>query len=672
MKKNFLHWAMLLTAGLSLALVSCSETGEDGPAGTPVFPEAIETAIIPGESHTLAFEANMKWEVSIPENASQSFYIADGEHKVLTQYGEAGKAEVTIGTYEIENFDDAPKCEVTLTMGGQSKVIATLSIEQQERALTLYTSKMEGGSFVYASEGELGYIYNETPAQTIELAWPSGLSGYMYPILVEANFAWRLAEKSEWLSEADYKGEAGEQVEILLKADPTKYPLDGDQEGKFVLCARNNPDLKYAYTVKIPACRNHYEMTGFVAESRFNAKGKFFSAGSSSAGAWVDGGAHGDIVSVEEPVIFKFAKITEMGGNSYLEADASQTTWLKIESTVSDANNVLKERRYTITVTENAGDAREAVIVALPASVAEGLQAWELADMDIKEEYQPYIMTRVNQGAKPDLVSAVNPEGMTEVGAELKRLSPDEYGWIMTEFKVNDGFQLTYTKGWSNEDSKLELAQEYTAYKAYDYNRKEMSQADSWLAVRQANDGFVIDMTPSKDKCGAQSQADEQLAHVGYIVFENAEGAFVMIRCIYDENASIGGDDGAIKVEFQYPQYAPMIDESSLELLTSGPLFEEYNPGNGAPVYHLTFRKPTATMSALKGLPEKGISNADEWLNYEPGDGTTIISMDATKLPEGQKTMTNSIVFYNASWQTAVVLVCTLDLTNYDSGEDEE
>ncbi|MDE6877451.1 MAG: hypothetical protein K2P00_06535, partial [Alistipes sp.] len=157
MKKNFLHWAMLLTAGLSLALVSCSETGEDGPAGTPVFPEAIETAIIPGESHTLAFEANMKWEVSIPENASQSFYIADGEHKVLTQYGEAGKAEVTIGTYEIENFDDAPKCEVTLTMGGQSKVIATLSIEQQERSLTLYTSKMKDGSFVYASEGELGY-----------------------------------------------------------------------------------------------------------------------------------------------------------------------------------------------------------------------------------------------------------------------------------------------------------------------------------------------------------------------------------------------------------------------------------------------------------------------------------------------------------------------------------
>ena len=159
---------------------------------------------------------------------------------------------------------------------------------------------------------------------------------------------------------------------------------------------------------------------------------------------------------------------------------------------------------------------------------------------------------------------------MTEVGAELKRLSPDEYGWIMTEFKVNDGFQLTYTKGWSNEDSKLELAQEYTAYKAYDYNQKEMSQADSWLAVRQANDGFVIDMTPSKDKCGAQSQADEQLAHVGYIVFENAEGAFVMIRCVYDENINIGGGDGGIKVEFQNPQYAVSVSYTHLRAHETG------------------------------------------------------------------------------------------------------
>ena len=664
---------MLLTAGLGLALASCSDsdTEPEAPAEIPVFPEAVEAAIVPGDSYTLTFETNMKWEASIPASASQAFYIEDGEHKVLTQSGEAGKAEVTIGTYEIENFDETPSCEVTLTVGGESKVIATLTITKQERTLALYTSRMEDGDFVYSSsEDGLSYVYNEEPAETIDLAWPEARSGYMHPIMVEANFAWRLAEKSEWLVEEDYTGEAG-QVEILLKADPTKYPLDGDKEGKFVLCARNNPDLKYAYTVTIPACRDYYNVSGFVAQTRFNAKGKFFSAGSSSAGAWVDGGAHGDIVCAEEPVIFKFAQVTETGGNTFLEADEKgSTNWLKIETTVSNAENVLKNYRYNITVEENAGDARDAVIVALPASVAKGLEAGELADYDIKEEYQPYVLTRVNQAAKPELVSAVNPEGMAEVGAALELLNVEEQGWVLETLSVTNGFQLTYTKEWSNEDSTLELAQEYTAYKAYDYDLNPMAESDSWLTVRKVNNGIVIDMAPSKDKCGNSSQMNEGLAHVGYVVFEDAEGAFVVIRCIYDENVNLGGNEGAITVEFQYPQFAPAYDESSLELLTSGELFEEYNPGNGAPVYHLTFRKPYATMSALKGLPEKGISNADEWLSYEPGDGTTIISMDYTKLPDGEKTMTSSIVFYDSSRSTVVVLVCTLDLTSYS--EDDE
>ncbi|MDE6508273.1 MAG: hypothetical protein K2L04_07425 [Alistipes sp.] len=670
MKKNFLHWAMLLTAGLGLALASCSDNKEEeGPAGTPIFPKAVEAEILSGESYTLPFETNMKWKASIP--ASTVFYIEDGEHKVQTLSGEAGKGEVVIGTYEIENFDEEHSCEVTLTIGGESRVVATLTITQQERYLTLRTSQVEDGDFVYSTEEEgLSYAYNEEPAETIDLQWPEARSGYMHPIVVEANFAWRLAEKSEWIADEDYRGEAGQKVEILLKGDPTKYPLDGDQAGKFVLCARSNPELKYAYTVTIPACRDYYNVSGFVAETRFNAKGKFFSAGSSSAGAWVDGGAHGYIMSAEAPVIFKFAKVTEMGGNSYLEASESMTKWLKIETAVSDAANVLKDYRYNITVEENAGDARDAVIIALPASVAKGLEAWELAEMDIKEEYQQYILTRVNQAAKPDLVSAVNPEGMAEVGAALEPLNVDEQGWVLETLNVAKGFQLTYTKQWSNEDSTLELAQEYTAYKAYDYDLNLMAESDSWLTVRKVNNGIVIDMAPSKDKCGNSSQMSEGLAHVGYVVFEDAEGAFVVIRCIYDETVNLGGNEGAIKVEFQYPQFAPANDESSLELLTSGELFEKYNPGNGAPVYHLTFRKPYATLSALKGLPEKGISNADEWLSYEPGDGTTIISMDYTKLPDGEKTMTSSIVFYDSSWSTAVVLVCTLDLTSYS--EDDE
>lgn len=661
----------MLFAGLSLTISSCNDSDANGDEpSNPIFPEAVETAVMPGDTYTLRFETNMDWEASIPASAAQAFYIQDGTQQTLRTQGKAGNAEVEVGCYDIESFDDNLSCEVTLTMAKQSKVIATLTINNQERSLVLRTSKEEDGGFVYGTEG-LRYEYNEEPAESIDLIWPLGNSGYMYPIVVEANFAWRLAEKSEWIADADYVGEAGQQVEILLRADPTKYPLDGDEDGKFVLCARNNAAIKYEYKVTIPACRDHFSVSGFAAESRFNAKGLFFSAGSSSAGAWVEGGMHGEIISAAEPVIYKFAEVSDpWSSDSWLEAEESQTAWIEIETALEDADNVLKTYRYTVTVEENTSDdARKGVILALPASVAATLEgAWELAEMDIKEEYQQYIVTRVNQYPKPDLVSAVNPEGMTEVGAALERLDPDNYGWVMDEFKVPDGFNLLYTKEWSNESSALAFEREYTSYKCYNYDLDEMTGNASWLTVEKNNNGTVINMDPSKDTCGGSSQTNEGVAHAGFIVFADAEGDFVLIRCVYDETASVGGGD-EVKVAFYYPEYALQIDESTLELLTSGPLFEEYNPGNGSPVYHLTYRKPYASMSMLTGIPDTATPYPnDEWIEYEPQGNMAIISMNAEALGDA-KTMTGHITFYNSSWETAITIVCTLDLTNYTEEE---
>ncbi|MDE5578679.1 MAG: hypothetical protein K2I85_01825 [Alistipes sp.] len=671
MKKNYLRWTAMLFAGLSLTISSCTDSDADGTEPTnPIFPEAVEAAIMPGDTYTLRFETMLDWEASIPASVAQAFYIQDGTQQTIRTQGKAGKAEVEIGCYDIASFDDDLSCEVTLTMAKQSKVIATLTINKQERALMLRTSKVEDGSFVYGSD-DLRYEYNEEPAENIDLIWPAGNSGYMYPIMVEANFAWRLAEKSEWIADADYVGEAGQQVEILLRADPTKYPLDGDEDGKFVLCARNNAGMKYEYKVTIPACRDHFSVSGFAAESRFNAKGLFYSAGSSSAGAWIEGGMHGEIVSVEEPVIYKFAEVSESEGFSYLEAEESQTAWIKIESALEDADNVLKTRRYTVTVEENTSDdARKGVILALPASVAATLEgAWELAEMDIKEEYQQYIVTRLNQYPKPDLVSAVNPEGMTEVGAALERLDPEGYSLLMENFGVTDGFNLLYTKAWSNEDSTLAFEREYTSYKCYNYDLDEMTGNASWLTVEKTANGTVINMDPSKDTCGGSSQMNEGVAHAGFIVFADAEGDFVLIRCVYDESMSVGGDDGEVKVAFYYPEYALQYDESTLELLTSGPLFEEYNPGNGTPVYHLTYRRPYASMSMLKGLSNMAMAYPSaEWIEYEPQGDMSIITMNAEALGDA-KTMTGHIIFYNSSWETAVTIVCTLDLTDYKEEE---
>ncbi len=676
MKKYFLQLAVALLAGAG-AMTSCSDDPEEVAPATPIFPEAETATVLAGGTYTLHLEPNMDWEVKIPDEAAEWFWIVDGSQKTYSVRGKAhAKTNVTIGVSDVVEFDTAHTCEVKMTMGDQTQTIATLTIDKAERTLALYVGQLdEDGSFIYSEDDDLRYVYSETPAETIDLTWPAGLSGYMFPIMVKANFAWRLAEKSEWIQEMNISGNGGEKTEIRLEADPTKYPLDGDQNGKLVLCDANNSDIKYEYKVTIPACRDHFAVSGFAAESRFNAKGLFYSAGSSSAGAWVESGMHGEIVSPDEPVVYKFAEVSDQWSEgSWLEAEESQTAWIKIESALEDADNVLKTRRYTVTVEENTGDAaRKGVILALPASVAATLEsAWELlAETDIKEEYQQYIVTRVNQAAKPDLVSAVNPEGMAEVGAALERLDPDGYGLLMENFNVTDGFNLLYTKAWSNEDSALAFEREYTSYKCYNYDLEEMTGNASWLTVEKTANGTVINMDPSKDTCGASSQMNEGVAHAGFIVFADTEGDFVLIRCVYDENASIGGGDEEVKVSFYSPEYAMQEDESTLELLTSGPLFEEYNPGNGSPVYHLTYRKPYASMSMLKGLSNMAMAYPyAEWIEYEPQGDMAIITMNAEYLEGDAKTMTSHIVFYNSSWEAAVTIICTLDLTNYTE-EDE-
>ncbi|MDE5623374.1 MAG: hypothetical protein K2I62_01920 [Alistipes sp.] len=601
MKKNFLHWAMLLTAGLGLALASCSDNKEEeGPAGTPIFPKAEEAEILSGESYTLRFETNMKWKASIP--ASTVFYIEDGEHKVQTLSGEAGKGEVVIGSYEIENFDEEHSCEVTLTIGGESRVVATLTITQQERYLTLRTSQVEDGDFVYSTEEEgLSYAYNEEPAETIDLQWPEARSGYMHPIVVEANFAWRLAEKSEWIADEDYRGEAGQKVEILLKGDPTKYPLDGDQAGKFVLCARSNPELKYAYTVTIPACRDYFNISGFVAESRFNAQGQFYNASGSS---WVDQGMHGYIVSADEPVIYKFVEVTEWG-SSYLEADESQTSWINIKSELSDENNVLKTRRYDITVAENTTEkARKGVILALPKSVADKVSdPYELAGTEINEEYQKYIITTLNQAAE---TSGDFVEFYEDLGAEMAQyytLTPLPKGTFPYEDKwaaVPAIYNLTYTTEMAGEMAELKFNVEYDSYEVYGedgpYANAQLNPR--WVDLKNGynSNGKLIQIAGTYDNKSNSFvwTYEKPVNPEAYFVFKNGSEIVGIIQFRFEEKQQGGGSEISLAEEAA---------GVTLAQIAQGDPDYDADFDSNVLQYKLTFSNPN-TRAAKLNLPE--------------------------------------------------------------------
>ena len=148
-----------------LVAVSCKDP-EPPVKVVPQFPSLVQdNAVAPGSVLTLSFEANADWTVSVPTDNLQWFWIKDGSFKVdkvsgKVTPGEKASVIVQIGVSETEEFDTNRSCDVTLSMGGESKVIAKYMRPAKERAMAVYVAKVENGTFV--KDGE-AYVYE--PAQ---------------------------------------------------------------------------------------------------------------------------------------------------------------------------------------------------------------------------------------------------------------------------------------------------------------------------------------------------------------------------------------------------------------------------------------------------------------------------------------------------------------------------
>ena len=426
---------MSLLAGACLAAASCSDSDKEIKAPSPNFPEAVSPTIGAGETFTIEIDPNQDWEASIPTATAAWFWIEDGTQKVWTLRGGAGPARIVIAAAELEEFDDNRVCEVTMTMGGQSKVIATITRGTLQRGFTLRTCQLdEYGDFIYNPDGTetgLTYLYGTDPAENIALTWPEGRTGFSMPVLVEANFEWVLGKLPEWLEiPAKTIGEPGAQLELRLQGDASRYPLDGAEE-TLVFTDKNNSEVSYEIPISIPACRDIFSVSGMSAETKFNAKAEYFN---SMNGDWVPGSAMGSVQSIDGAKFYLFAEVPQQWGDPYLSAEAEDLAWILLTEEPWDStpgSDVVQSRQFTVGVTENGGEARKAYLLALPAAVAETISdPYQLIDAEIRDEYKQYLVTTINQEANPGSISANNPAGMTEIGAAFEKLPADDLSLI--------------------------------------------------------------------------------------------------------------------------------------------------------------------------------------------------------------------------------------------------
>lgn len=221
-----MSWIMALAMMFIVSFTSCSDDKEEG-ATTPVFPEEQAISCNAGETKVLTFDANMTWQLSSTAAIWCKFEV-NGEDKEVVK-GEAGKQSITIKvTDAAQEIGKTSEAQLKLDMGGETKVIATVT-----RSAKGYSLK------IYDAEG------NEiTTEQGLEVGYKKQIS-----FTVKANFRFAATGFPEWviLDGGSMAGEVNDKEEGELKIQATngltvkengeyeKWPVEAGKDSKNVI-----------------------------------------------------------------------------------------------------------------------------------------------------------------------------------------------------------------------------------------------------------------------------------------------------------------------------------------------------------------------------------------------------------------------------------------------------
>lgn len=639
-KNNISGFFAALVMGSALFAASCEKPSEETPA--PEFPQLIEKTVAPGESVTIPVQANLDWEISVPENGLQWFWIQDGAFQLYRLSGKAGEAEVVIGVSATEEFDNDRVCEVTMTMGGESKVIARLVRPSKEKHLTVYAAVVVDGEVQFNETGD-SYLYETEEAESLDMIWTG--SEFRLPIKVESNYNWSI-RTPEW-ARVDVPSDGVGEKNLIVYGVPSAYPLDA-ASGK--LQFMSGEKVVKEYTVNIPGCKDifSYKMDMSINELEFNYQGQI-----KVATGFIDGPASGYVSGADGIRVIALSR-----NESGFSADAP--SWLEVnvaEYDRTEGADVLQQRNFTVSVALNEGDNRHAALLFLPPTLTAA--ASDLFEgTEIKEEYKQYSVPVTQLSSDQEFISMLaNPSDMAAGGATFAVSENEE---LYNRFgQTRYAYELVYTNQYARDNARMIFTSAVTSYKVFDEN------------------GF-LSMTLDEDMKGGVVDMVSETAQTGHVVLYGTEGnVLAVIECRFDPEEIIG-EVADVAFIGESVMYAPMVG-ATLEDVSEDPSFSQYREGQ-ALVYHLRYTMPAMPMtisipSSIKkhtvnpymfrhNIRVNDLKYDEDFVNGVLGgvalvDGGVTIYME---MPEGRDYLRGNIIFSNSADETILVLVCTLDL----------
>lgn len=654
MKKNniFRSFAALMM-GCAMFMVSC---GPDDPEVKvePEFPASVEKTVSPGQTVTLTFNANLDWEVSVPESSITTFWIEDGAMDVAKVSGKAGNGiSVTIGTASTESFDER-SCVVTMKMDGKSQQIAKVVIPGKDRSLKVYTVEIIDDEMQYNDGGE--YSYNSVEAESIDLVWTG--SDFRLPVKIDANYSWTVKTPS-W-AQIDVPDERVGEVTLTILGVPSEYPL-ADAEGKIQFMSGETVVKEYVIT--IPGCEDifTYSMSMGMLELIFNYAGEI----KTSAG-FLETDVYATVMGTSGVKAFAVELVE---GVFDVEAEPS---WLDVDMSEYDASEgaeVLQDRIVNITVGVNEGADRNAVVFLLPPSAPEAVAELFTEDLSaVKDEYQKYAFPVTQLSSDQEFIMMISSESEMARGGASFSVSEDKN--LLVKFgETKYAYELVYNNQYASDYARMTFASPVASYKKFGAVGTDKTN----------DDNFFISVSLDEDGKGGVINMTSTAASMGYVVFYGQSGnVLAVIKCTYDPDAVI---EENVTIEFigESVMYAPMVG-ATLEELTSGELFDTYSDGM-SPVYHLRYTMGGMPMAiSIPSSVKKHNVNPWKYREYirvndnvysesfingvlggiELIDGGVYIYME---MPEGEDFLQGNINFITADESTSFILICTLDLT---------
>lgn len=639
-KNNISGFFAALVMGSALFAASCEKPSEETPA--PEFPQLIEKTVAPGESVTIPVQANLDWEISVPENGLQWFWIQDGAFQLYRLSGKAGEAEVVIGVSATEEFDNDRVCEVTMTMGGESKVIARLVRPSKEKHLTVYAAVVVDGEVQFNETGD-SYLYENEEAESLDMIWTG--SEFRLPIKVESNYNWSI-KTPEW-ARVDVPSDGVGEKNLIVYGVPSSYPLDA-ASGK--LQFMSGEKVVKEYVVNIPGCKDifSYKMDMSITELEFNYQGQI-----KVATGFIDGPATGYVSGADGIRVIALSR-----NESGFSADAP--SWLEVnvaEYDRTEGADVLQQRNFTVSVALNEGDNRHAALLFLPPTLTAA--ASDLFEgTEIKEEYKQYSVPVTQLSSDQEFISMLaNPSDMAAGGATFAVSENED---LYSRFgQTRYAYELVYTNQYARDNARMIFTSAVTSYKVFDEN------------------GF-LSMTLDEDMKGGVVDMVSETAQTGHVVLYGTEGnVLAVIECRFDPEEIIG-EVADVAFIGESVMYAPMVG-ATLEDVSEDPSFSQYREGQ-ALVYHLRYTMPAMPMtisipSSIKkhtvnpytfrhNIRVNDLKYDEDFVNGVLGgvalvDGGVTIYME---MPEGRDYLRGNIIFSNSADETILVLVCTLDL----------